>query len=76
MRTVLTQTRTATADVTLRLALRCRGAWTRLRDRAEQRDGGYSTETAIITALLAVLAIAVIGVIGSKVMAKVNGMQF
>ena len=36
----------------------------------EQPDDGYSTETALVTALLVLLAIAVIAVIAAKIMAK------
>jgi hypothetical protein len=41
----------------------------RLRDLG---DDGYSTETVIITALLAIMAIAVVGIISAKVLAKAN----
>ena len=36
----------------------------------EQPDDGYSAETALVTALLVLLAIAVIAVIAAKIMAK------
>ncbi|WP_151898131.1 hypothetical protein [Streptomyces sp. C8S0] len=45
-----------------------------LREQA-RRDDGYTTETIVITALLAVLAIAVVGVIVTKVTAKANGIS-
>ncbi|MDH6223658.1 hypothetical protein [Streptomyces sp. MJP52] len=38
-------------------------------------DGGYTTETVIVTALLAILAIAVVGIIVAKVTAKANGID-
>ncbi|MCX5206895.1 hypothetical protein OG897_36530 [Streptomyces sp. NBC_00237] len=38
-------------------------------------DGGYSTETVLVTAMLALLGIAVIGVIVAKVMGKANGID-
>jgi hypothetical protein len=47
-----------------------------LRARAQQLrerpDAGYSTETAIVTALLVLLAIAVIALLTAKIMAKVE----
>lgn len=76
MRTISSHARTAAADATLRLTVRLRTGWARLHEQAERRDAGYSTEAAIITALLAVLAIAMVAVITSKVMDKVNSMQF
>jgi hypothetical protein len=38
-------------------------------------ERGYSTETVIVTALLAVLAIAVIGVIAARVKAKASSIN-
>jgi hypothetical protein len=52
--------------------LRRRVAW--LREHARD-DAGYSTETVIITALLAALAIAAVAVITAKVMAKAHGIN-
>jgi hypothetical protein len=46
----------------------------RLRDNPRS-DGGYTTETVIVTALLAILAIAVVGIIVAKVTAKANGID-
>lgn len=46
----------------------------RLRECARD-DAGYSTETVIITALLAALAIAAVAVITAKVMAKARGIN-
>lgn len=37
------------------------------------RDGGYSTEAILVTALLVVIAIAAVAIISTKVLAKVNG---
>lgn len=39
------------------------------------RDAGYTTETVVITALLVALAIAAVGIIASKVLAKANGLN-
>ena len=50
-------------------------AWTMLRARlaaSRADEGGYSTETVIITAVLAGLAIAVTAIIVAKVMSKAN----
>jgi hypothetical protein len=38
-------------------------------------DGGYSTETVLVTALLAMLAVAVMAVLTTKVLAKVNSID-
>ncbi|CUU60935.1 hypothetical protein Ga0074812_15035 [Parafrankia irregularis] len=45
------------------------------RGREEGRDAGYSTETVIITAMLVVLALAVIGIISRAVIDKANGIS-
>jgi hypothetical protein len=43
----------------------------------ENPDGGYSTETVVVTAILVALALAAIGdVIYNKVMGKANGISF
>jgi hypothetical protein len=43
----------------------------------ENPDGGYSTETVVVTAILVALALAAIGdVIYSKVVNKANGISF
>ena len=47
-----------------------RHRWTVVRDT---KDGGYSTEAVLVTALLVLAAIAVIGIIVTKVRAKANG---
>lgn len=44
----------------------------RLRSLRELGDDGYSTETVIVTALLVIMAIAVVGIISAKVLAKAN----
>ncbi|MEV3854961.1 hypothetical protein AB0J38_11615 [Streptomyces sp. NPDC050095] len=41
----------------------------------EHGDGGYTTETVIVTAMLAILAIAVVGIIVGKVLGKANGID-
>ncbi|WP_241831837.1 hypothetical protein [Parafrankia soli] len=43
--------------------------------REKDRDGGYSTETVIVTALLVVLALAVIGIIGRALIDKANSID-
>jgi hypothetical protein len=43
----------------------------------EHPDGGYSTETVVVTAILVALALAAIGdIIYNKVIAKANGISF
>lgn len=49
-------------------------AW-ETRAREEDRDGGYSTETVIVTALLVILALAVIGIIGRALIDKANSID-
>lgn len=53
--------------------------WTRLRAGLEvlrrNPEAGYSTETVLVTALLVVLALAVIAVIVTKVTTKANGID-
>ncbi|WP_230423301.1 hypothetical protein [Streptomyces radicis] len=52
-----------------------------MRTRAHQlrqrlaTDGGYTTETMVITAILAVLGIAAAGIITSKVLARTRGID-
>ncbi|MBL1102918.1 hypothetical protein [Streptomyces coffeae] len=43
--------------------------------RHARRDAGYTTETIIVTALLAILTITVIGIITTKVLAKANSID-
>ncbi|MEV8320445.1 hypothetical protein AB0Q95_40485 [Streptomyces sp. NPDC059900] len=50
-------------------------AWGRRVRQHMARDAGYSTETVLVTALLAVMGIAVIGIIVAKVTAKANGID-
>jgi hypothetical protein len=38
-------------------------------------DAGYTTETIVVTALLAVLALTVVGIIAAKVLGKANGID-
>jgi hypothetical protein len=55
-----------------RLPGRCAARWARLRCRP---DGGYTTETVLITALLVVLAATTAAVITAKVLAKARGIS-
>lgn len=43
--------------------------------QATREDGGYTTETIVVTALLAILGLTVVGVIVAKVTAKANGID-
>ncbi|MGA2830809.1 MAG: hypothetical protein ABSF03_32390 [Streptosporangiaceae bacterium] len=56
-----------------------RAVWAMLRARAatlnRHRDDGYTTETVVITALLAALAIAAVALIARAVIAKANGLN-
>jgi hypothetical protein len=47
----------------------------RLRQPRERADGGYSTETVLVTALLVMLAVAALAMLTSKVLAKVNSID-
>jgi hypothetical protein len=47
----------------------------RLAAARAHRDGGYTTETVVVTALLVALAIAAIAIIVSKVLDKANGLN-
>ncbi|GAU71117.1 putative hypothetical protein [Streptomyces sp. NBRC 110611] len=38
-------------------------------------DAGYTTETVLITALLAILALTVVGIIAAKVLGKAKGLD-
>lgn len=51
-------------------ALRARLAWVRRQD-----DAGYTTETVVVIALLVTLAIAAVGIIAAKVLAKANSLN-
>ena len=48
------------------------GRWAALRADPE---AGYTTETVIVTALLAALALTAVGIIVAKVIAKANGIS-
>ncbi len=54
------------------LAAEIRHRWTVVRDT---KDGGYSTEAVLVTALLVLAAIAVIGLIVGKVTGKANSIN-
>ena len=41
----------------------------------DTKDGGYSTEAVLVTALLVLAAIAVIGIIATKVTGKANSIN-
>lgn len=51
------------------LTAEVRHRWTVVRDT---KDGGYSTEAVLVTALLVLAAIAVIGIIAAKVKSKAS----
>ncbi len=58
-----------------------RAVWAMLRTRAatlnrhRHGDDGYTTETVVVTALLAALAIAAVALIARAVIAKANGLN-
>lgn len=43
--------------------------------RRARSDAGYTTETIVVTALLAILGMTVVGIIVAKVTAKANGID-
>ncbi|MEV0112549.1 hypothetical protein AB0H77_04715 [Streptomyces sp. NPDC050844] len=43
--------------------------------RRVRTDGGYTTETIVVTALLAMLGLTVVGIIVAKVTARANGID-
>jgi hypothetical protein len=43
--------------------------------RHARSDAGYTTETIVVTALLAILALSVVGIIATKVLGKANGID-
>lgn len=47
----------------------------RIRELREHPDAGYTTETVLVTALLVVLALAVIAILVAKVTSKANGIN-
>ncbi|GAA1119137.1 hypothetical protein [Kitasatospora arboriphila] len=73
MRTTLAAART-TARAAALLAAACVRA--RRAELRKQPDGGYTTETVIITALLVGLGLGVLGIIAAKVTDKANGLTF
>jgi hypothetical protein len=54
------------------LTAEIRHRWKAVRDT---KDGGYSTESVLVTALLVAMAIVVIGVIATKLKAKADGLN-
>jgi hypothetical protein len=54
------------------LAAEIRHRWRIVRDT---RDGGYSTEAVLVTALLVAMALVVIGIIVAKVTSKANNIN-
>jgi hypothetical protein len=58
-------------------AVRCLLSRTHQSDRrsGNSSDGGYATETVLVTALLVMLAVAVLAVLTTKVLAKVNSID-
>ncbi|AXK35851.1 hypothetical protein DVA86_27730 [Streptomyces armeniacus] len=56
------------------LAQALRAHTARVRHQA-RRDDGYTTETIVVTALLAALALGVVAVVASKVMGRANGID-
>lgn len=57
-----------------RITMQCRKGVELLRTAAS-RDDGTTTETVLIVALLALLAITVVGIIAAKVTAKANSIN-
>lgn len=49
-----------------------RVCWAKLKDSG---DGGYTTETVVVIALLVALAITVVGIIAAKVIAKAGALN-
>ena len=43
--------------------------------QARNNDGGYTTETVVVIALLVALAIAAIAIVSAKVLAKANSLN-
>ncbi|RFU85185.1 hypothetical protein DY218_18680 [Streptomyces triticagri] len=50
-------------------------AWATQVREGIRKDAGYSTETIVVTALLAIMAITVIGIITGKVVGKAGGID-
>lgn len=72
LRAVQHRTVYLTSHLTSHLAALASG-W--LRQARKRADGGYSTETVLVTALLVMLAVAALAVLTSKVLAKVNSID-
>lgn len=60
--------------ITTMLLARTRAHLARVR-QATRSDAGYTTETIVVTALLAILALTVVGIIVAKVTAKANSID-
>ncbi|MGC9667442.1 hypothetical protein ACNTMW_12905 [Planosporangium sp. 12N6] len=54
------------------LTAEIRHRWNQVRNT---KDGGYSTEAVLVTALLVALALVVIGIIAAKVSSKANSIN-
>jgi hypothetical protein len=54
------------------LTAEIRHRWLQVRDT---KDGGYTTESVLVTALLVTAAVIVIGVIAAKVVSKANSIN-
>ncbi|MFZ3555837.1 hypothetical protein [Streptomyces sp. BH055] len=55
---------------------RLRNQGAQVREATTRRpDAGYTTETVVVTALLAILALTVVGIIVGKVLGKANGID-
>jgi hypothetical protein len=53
-------------------------AWGMLRarlDAAKEREGGYTTETVVVTGLLAAAALIIIGIIVNKITTEANNLK-
>ncbi len=65
----------ATVLLVLTVATRTRWQEWEERARADGRDGGYSTEAILITALLVAIALAAFAILGPKIIDKVNSIE-
>ena len=54
------------------LTAELRHRWQLVRDT---KDGGYTTEQVVVTAVLITIAILVIGIVGAKLVAKANSLN-
>ncbi|PYC65574.1 hypothetical protein C7C46_32490 [Streptomyces tateyamensis] len=73
MRTTVTYARSLARTAARRLAARLADGYARAK---AEPDAGYTTETIVITALLVLCGIAALGVLTTKVLDKVNGLNF